>query len=155
NEVIAQLRQEEFQARLAALQGQLDRARADLLASRSGVRPEERLRLESQVRSARAQLTNARAEVGRSAQLLRSGTISRVEFDRAETAYHVAQENYQDALQRLEQGTVGRAEDIQAREAEVRGLEGRVVELNIQLQDSTLRAPYDGVIAQRFVEQGQ
>jgi RND family efflux transporter MFP subunit len=30
-----------------------------------------------------------------------------------------------------------------------------VVEANIQLADSTLRAPYDGVIAQRFVEEKQ
>jgi membrane fusion protein, multidrug efflux system len=37
NEVIAQLRQDEFQARLRALQGQLDRARADLQALRAGV----------------------------------------------------------------------------------------------------------------------
>lgn len=155
DELIAQLRLEEFQARLAALQGQLDTARANLLAARSGARPEERLRLESQVRAAGAELTNARAEFGRSSQLLRSRTISRVEFDRSETSYRVAQENYQAALQMLEQGTMAREEDIQAREAEVRGLEGRVVEANIQLQDSTLRAPYDGVIAQRFVEQGQ
>ena len=34
----------------------------------------------------------------------------------------------------------------------MRALEGRVVEANIHLRDSTLRAPYDGVIAQRFVE---
>ncbi|MFM9718787.1 HlyD family efflux transporter periplasmic adaptor subunit, partial [Streptomyces galilaeus] len=46
-------------------------------------------------------------------------------------------------------------EDIYAKEAEVRGLEGRVVEANIQLEDTTLRAPYDGVVAQRFVEQNQ
>ena len=50
---------------------------------------------------------------------------------------------------------IARQEDIEAQEAEVRGLEGRVVEANVQLKDSTLRAPYDGVIAQRFVEQGQ
>ena len=60
NDVIAQLRQEDVQARLAALSGQLDRARADLQASRAGVRPEERQRLEAQVRSAEASLTNAR-----------------------------------------------------------------------------------------------
>ena len=30
-----------------------------------------------------------------------------------------------------------------------------MVEANIQLEDSTLRAPYDGIIAQRFVEEGQ
>lgn len=155
DQVIAQLRPDEFRARLESLQGQLDRARANLQASRAGVRPEEKLRLEAKVRSVGAQLANAQAEFNRSAQLLRSRTISHLEHDRAETALRVAQENYNAALQTLEQGTVGREEEIQANEAEVRSLEGRVVEASIQLDDTTLRAPYDGVIAQRFVEQGQ
>ena len=155
NDVIAQLRQEDFEARLAALRGQLDRARADFQAANAGARPEERQRLEAQVRSAEASLTNTRTEFGRARQLLNSRTISRVEFDRAETTYRVAQENLEAARQTLDQSAVGREEDILAREAEVRGLEGRVVEANLQLADSTLRAPYDGVIAQRFVEQGQ
>jgi membrane fusion protein, multidrug efflux system len=155
NQVIAQLRPDEFQARLSALQGQLDRARADLQALRSGARPEERLRLEAQKRAAEARLVNARAELDRFSQLLRSRTISRLEFDRYQTEYHVAEQNYQAARQTFEQGTIAREEDIQAKEAEVSGLEGQVVEANLQLEDSTLRAPYDGVIAQRFVEQGQ
>lgn len=155
NEVIAQLRQEEFQARLDALGGQLDRARADLQASLAGARPEERMRLESQVRSTQASMVNARTEYNRATQLLRSRTISRVEFDRAETNYRVAKENLEAARQTLDQSAIGREEDVQARQADVRGLEARVVEANLQLADSTLRAPYDGVIAQRFVEQGQ
>ena len=155
DEVIAQLRPDEFQARLRALQGQLDRARADLQALRSGVRPEERLRLEAEMRAAEARLVNARAEFDRFSQLLRSRTISRVEFDRYETDYRVAEQNYQAARQTLEQGTIAREEEILAKEAEISGLEGQVVEANLQLEDSTLRAPYDGVIAQRFVEQGQ
>ena len=155
NDVIAQLRQDEFQARLKALQGQLDAARADLQALRAGVRPEERLRLEAQVRAANAELVNARTQFGRTSQLVRNRAIPRVEHDRAETSYHVAQENYKAARQTLEQGTIAREEEIWAKEAEVRGLENRVVEANLQLEDSTLRAPYDGVIAQRFVEEGQ
>ena len=155
NEVIAQLRQDEFQARLKALQGQLDAARADLQALRAGVRPEERLRLEAQVRAANAELVNARTQFGRTSQLVRNRAIPQVEHDRAETSYHVAQENYKAARQTLEQGTIAREEEIWAKEAEVRGLENRVVEANLQLKDSTLRAPYDGVIAQRFVEEGQ
>src|SRR5271165_3492917 len=155
NEVVAQLRQDEFQARLRALQGQLDRSRADLQALRAGVRPEERRRLEADVRAAEAKLANARAEFVRFTQLLRNRVISRAEFDRVETAYTVAQQSYQAARQTLEQGTIAREEDILAKEAEVSGLEGQVVEANLQLEDSTLRAPYDGVIAQRFVEQGQ
>jgi len=100
-------------------------------------------------------MVNARTEYNRATQLLRSRTISRVEFDRAETSYRVAKENFEAARQTLDQSAIGREEDVQARQADVRGLEARVVEANLQLADSTLRAPYDGVIAQRFVEQGQ
>jgi RND family efflux transporter MFP subunit len=154
-EVIAQLRQDEFQARLKALQGQLDQARAGLQALQSGERPEQRLRLEAQVRAAQAKLANARTEFNRYDQLLRSNAASRSDFDLAQTAYRVAREDHKAAVQMLEKGTIARQEDIEAKEAEVRGLEGRVVEANIQLEDSTLHAPYDGVIARRFVEQNQ
>jgi RND family efflux transporter MFP subunit len=154
-EVIAQLRQDEFQARLKALQGQLDQARAALTALRSGERPEERMRRESQVRAAEARLANAKAEFDRQAQLLRRNAGSRGDFDAAEKVYRVSQEDLKAARQLLEKGTIARAEDIEAQEATVRGLEGQLVEASIQLEDSTLHAPYDGVIAQRFVEQGQ
>ena len=151
-EVIAQLRDDEFRARLQTLQGQLDQARAALRSLQAGERPEERLRRETQVRAAEARLANARLESERNASMLRTQAISRQECDRGETAYQVAQEDYKAALQMLEMGTIGREEDIEAREAEVRALEGRVVEANIQVNDTTLRAPYDGVIARRFVE---
>jgi RND family efflux transporter MFP subunit len=154
-ELIGQIRQDEFRARLTTLQGQLDRARASLLALQAGERREEQLRRESQVRQAAARLANARAELDRASRLVQSRTIARADFELTETAYRVAIEEHQAALQLAEKGTVGREEDILAAEAEVRSLEGRVVEANVQLQDTTLNAPYDGVIAERFVEQGQ
>ena len=151
-EVIAQLREDEFRARLQTLKGQLEQGRAALRAVQAGVRPEERARLEAQVRAAEARLANARAESERNARMIQTQAISRQEFEQGETAYRVAQEEYQAALHTLEMSRSGRQEDIEAREAEVLGLEGRVVEANIQLDESTLRAPYDGVIARRFVE---
>lgn len=155
DQVIGELRQDEFKARLKALQGQLDRARAALAALKAGERPEERLRREAQVRAAEARLANTRAVAERSRSLLPRGAASRQQVDADEAAYRVAEEDLQSARQLLEKGAIGREEDIQASEAEVRGLEGRVVEANIQLRDTTLRAPYAGVIAQRFVEEGQ
>jgi RND family efflux transporter MFP subunit len=155
NELIAQLRQEEFQARVQAVQGQLDQARAALNALRAGERPEERLRREAQVRAAEARLANARTEYERFGRMIQLKAVPRADFDRAETNYRVAQEDYKAALQILEQGTTARPEDIQAQEAQVRVLESRLGEANVDLKDSTLRAPYDGVIARRFVEQGQ
>jgi RND family efflux transporter MFP subunit len=154
-ELIGQIRQDEFQARLTSLQGQLDRARATLTAILAGERQEEQLRRQSQVSAAQARLANARATLDRSTTLLARGGASRAQVEADETAYHVAEEDLQAARQLLEKSMIGREEEIEAQEAEVRGLEGRVVEANIQLQDTTLNAPYDGVIAQRFVEEGQ
>jgi RND family efflux transporter MFP subunit len=155
NDIIAQLRQDEFQARLQAAQGQRDQAQAALNALRQGERPEERLRRESQVRAAEARMANARTEFERHARLIRSNAVSRADYERAETAYRVAQEDHRAARQVLEQGTIARQEDIEAQEAQVRVLESRLVEASLQLADSTLRAPYDGVIARRFVDVGQ
>ena len=126
-ELIAQLRPDEFQARLKIAQGQLDQARAGLTALRSGERPEQRLRLESQVRAAAAKLANAKTEYERAAQLIQSNAIARAEYDRYTTSYRVAQEEHQAAVQMLEKGLTAREEDVEAKEAEVRGLEGRVV----------------------------
>jgi membrane fusion protein, multidrug efflux system len=154
-ELIGQLRQDEFEAQLKALQGQLDQARATLRALQSGERPEQILRLDAQVRAAEAKLANARADFDRDLRLLRSGAVSREAYDRSEAGFRVAQEDLKAARQMREKGTIAREEDLEAQEAVVRGLEGQVVEANLRLEDSTLRAPYDGVIAQRFVEQGQ
>jgi RND family efflux transporter MFP subunit len=154
-EVIAQLRQDEFQARLTALQGQLDRARAALRALQAGERVEQRQRLEAQVRATEARMANARADFERNSRLRNSGAVSREEFDQSQTAYRVAQQEHRAAVQQMEKGTIAREEDIDAQEAEVRGLEGRVVEAQLHLTDSTLHAPYDGVVAQRFVEANQ
>ncbi len=154
-ELIGRLRRDEFQARLTALQGQLDQAKAELAALRLGERPEERMRRQSQLRAAEARLANARTDYDRHVQLLQRNAVTRAAYDLAETSYRIAQEEHQAALQLVAKAEIGREEDIQAQEALVRGLEGRVVEANLQLEDCTLRAPYDGVIAQRFAEQGQ
>jgi RND family efflux transporter MFP subunit len=154
-EVVAQLRQDEFQARLKSVQGELDQSRATLSALRLGERPEERLRREAQLRAAEAKLANAKTEFERYGRLVKTSAVSRAEYELSETAYRVAQEDQKAALQLVEKGGISRKEDIDAQEAQVRTLEGRLAEVNIQLRDSTLRAPYDGVVAQRFVEENQ
>jgi membrane fusion protein, multidrug efflux system len=154
-EVIGQLRQDEFQARVETAQGQLDQARATLKALESGERSEEQLRREAQLRAAEAKLENTRTEFERYARLLRSSAVSRSDYELAETAYRVAQEEEKADRQLVEKGAVARKEDIEAQEAVVRGLEGKLSEANLQLSDTTLRAPYDGIIGQRLVDEGQ
>jgi membrane fusion protein, multidrug efflux system len=116
--VIAQLRQDEFQARLQTAQGTLAQARAQLGAVES-------------------RLTNTKTESERYGRLVDSTAVSRSDYDSAQTAYQAAQQDYN------------------AQQATIHGLEGRVAEAKLQLADSTLRAPYDGVVAQRLVDVGQ
>jgi len=116
--MIAQLRQDEFQARLQTVQATLDQARAQLGASES-------------------KLSNAKTESDRFGRLVDSNAVSRSDFDQAQTSYRAAQEDYN------------------AQQAAIRGLEGRVTETKLQLGDSILRAPYNGVVAQRLVDVGQ
>jgi len=154
-EMIAQLRQDEFEARLKSAQGQLDQARATLKALESGERSEEQLRRESQLRAAGAKLENTKIEFDRYARLLQSSAVSRSDYDLAETNYRVAQEEEQASRQMVEKGAAARKEDIEAQEGVVSGLEGKLSEADLQLRDSTLRAPYEGIIAQRLVDEGQ
>jgi RND family efflux transporter MFP subunit len=154
-DLIAQLREEEFRARLKALQGELDQARAVLQALRAGERPEERLRREAQVRAAEEKLAHARTEYNRERRLMANRATSPENLERARTTLRVAQQEFEAARQVLEKASIAREEDIQGKEATVRGLEARVVEANLQLEDCTLRAPYDGAIARRFVEPNQ
>jgi len=153
-QIVAQLRLAEFQARLETVQGQLDQSRAALDALRMGESPEE-LQLETQERVAGLVLANAQKEFDRYARLVRLGDVSRQEYERAETNFRVAQEEHNAALQLLGKGRTTRKEDVEAQEGTVRGLGGQVAEAKLQLEDSTLRAPFDGVIAQRFVDEGQ
>lgn len=154
-DIIAQLRQGEFEARVKSLQGELGQARANLSALRMGERPEEIRRREAQVRATESRLATTRMVYERNKALVPRRGVSQQELEQSESAYRIAQEENTAAIELLQKGTRGREEDIEALEAQVRGLEGRVVETRFQLEDSTLKAPYDGVIAQRFVDQGQ
>src|SRR5262249_8722963 len=100
-------------------------------------------------------LENAKTEFDRYARLLDSRAVSRSDYDLAETAYKVAQEEQKAAQQIAEKGGIARKEDIEGQEAAVRGREGPLSGASRQPRDSTLRAPYDGMMAQRLVDQGQ
>jgi len=154
-DLIAQLRQEEFEARQNSLQSQLEQAQVELGALQAGVRPEERLRLEANVRASEARVANAKAQYDRFADLVKTDAVSRSEFESMQTTYRIAQEELKSARQQLEQGTTGRPEDIEAKRAAIRGLQSRVREATVQLEDSTLNAPFAGVVARRFVEESQ
>lgn len=97
-----------------------------------------------EVLSAAARHTEAEQQLERARRLSARNLVSREELERAETQLQTAKAAHETAVAAERQL---RAE-IAAREAALRGA-------TRELQDAVIRAPFDGVVAERMVSQGQ
>ena len=80
-DVIASIDPRDFQAALDTNQGNLERAKANLLAMERGARPEEIEQLKAAVTQAEASYKQASAEHERNANLVTTGAVSKSDFD--------------------------------------------------------------------------
>jgi multidrug efflux pump subunit AcrA (membrane-fusion protein) len=155
-DVIASLDPRDFQAALDSAQGKLSVAQAELSAMQRGARPEEVQQLKASVAAAEAASRQASAEHERNAKLLSSRVITQSDFDislahRDRTAAQLAK-----AKEDLNIGLKGaRPEDLEAKRSEIRALEAAVENAKNQLDYAVLRAPFDGNVAARYVENFQ
>lgn len=155
-DVIAAIDPKDFQAALDSNQGNLERARANLLAMERGARPEEIEQLKAAVAEAEASYQQASAEHERNAKLLPSKVVTQSTFDlslarRDRTAAQITK-----AKEDLNIGLRGaRPEDLDAKRAEIKALEAAVANAKNQLDYATLQAPFDGSVAARYVDNYQ
>lgn len=114
------LQEELARARIAEARSTLA-AREEWLAElRAGSRRQELQRAHAEVREAKAVMENAQADVRRLDYLYREGGIAEQARDAARTAFQVAVERHQSALERLDLTAEGpRREEIRRAEAEV------------------------------------
>lgn len=153
SEAIAQLDKREFEAAVARLESQREQATAQLTAMQSGARSEDLAALQAKVNAAKAQLEKQRAQIDRFQQLVNQGSIARADFEKERAKLTSDEANLDVARQELKKAQVGaRAEEVEAQEAAIRDLETQLSEARADLADTTLRAPFDGIIASRNVD---
>lgn len=151
--VVARLDVRDFQNRVNAAESDLQQAQAQLAEMQAGARPEDRLKLDSQVAEAKALYEQAAAELNRSRQLLRTGAEDRSSYDRNVAIHEARRQSYFQAVKDREIGLTGaRSEEVDAQLARIASLESQRQAALDAFDDATLRAPYTGVIAQRYVE---
>ncbi len=152
-DVIAQLDQRPFIAALEQLNSQRDQAQAQLDALQTGARDEEIAALEAAVAAAQAQATQAKEQVERTRKLADRGVVAQAQLEQSEAAASVASAQLDAAREDLALARAGaRAEEIAAAQAALRGLDSQVRRAQDDLDDATLRAPFDGVVARRDIE---
>ncbi|WP_144057987.1 efflux RND transporter periplasmic adaptor subunit [Novipirellula maiorica] len=155
-DVIAAIDPRDFETALASNQANLDRANANLLAMERGARPEEIEQLKLDLTQAEASYEQAVAEHGRNERLIESGATSQTEFDISLARKKRTAAAVEDAKEALKIGMSGaRPEDIQAKRAEIRALDAAVKAAQNKLDDATLKAPFDGEISARYVDNFQ
>jgi multidrug resistance efflux pump len=155
-DVIAAIDPRDFQAALDSHQGNLERARANLLAMERGARPEEIEQLKAALEQAEASQKQADAEHARNAKLVVSGSVSQSEFDISLARAQRAAAEVRSAQEALNIGLKGaREEDLEAKRSEIRALEAAVANAKNQLAYAVLAASFDGEVAARYVDNFQ
>lgn len=155
-DVIAAIDPRDFQSALDTNQGNLERSRANLLAMERGARPEEIEQLKAAVTQAEASYKQAYAEHERNAKLVTTGAVSKSDFDISLARAERSAAEVKAAREDLNIGMKGaRPEDLEAKRAEIKALEAAVANAKNQLDYATLKAPFDGKVAARYVDNFQ
>lgn len=114
-------------AAVASAQAQLRSAKAQLKKAQAGARPQERIQVDWQVKSAKTNMDTAQAEYDRTQKLVAQGAIAASRLDQAQNALMAAQTQYNAALQNqalIKQGT--RSEDLMVAQEAVRAAQEAV-----------------------------
>ena len=153
---LAALDRSEMNARLAAAASQVAAARSRLAEMESGSRPEEIAQARARLRTAEERVSDSDRDLQRAGTLHEGGAISQEALDKARTALAVATANRDQAVEALalvEQGP--RAETIATQRALVQQAEASRAQVEAQLDQATLRAPFAGVVTVRHREPGE
>ena len=154
-QILAELDTQGLLAQKQELNAQLSQEQARLAELRSGPRPETIAAARANIRQLEAQLGLAQARLTRRETLYQEGAIAREQFDEVNSSVQSLQAELDAAQSNLEELLAGtRSEQIQAQEAVVKQLQASLASLAVDLNKSTLKAPFRGTVDNRLVDEG-
>lgn len=168
-QVIARMENRDFAAQLAQTRASLAQTQAQLALLQVGTRPEEIAQARANLAQDKAQLMQVLAHeqltqirLRRNTDLVVQGAISQDRFDEvqadeatAQATVAVAQATVQQAQARLAQLIHGnRVQEIDRARFAVQEAQNRLRVQEIQWQDSFVRAPFSGIVTQKYATAG-
>jgi HlyD family secretion protein len=154
-EVIAVLDDEPYRNQVASAAAQVESLRALLKLRETGNRPQEIAQARALVAEREVTANNAERSFKRSEQLLATKAVSLQDRDNAEASYREAEARLKSSKENLALLEAGfRAEDIAQAKANLQQAEAALATAELQVKDSVLTAPSDGVILTRAQEAG-
>jgi HlyD family secretion protein len=154
-QVLAALDPGYFEDAVNQARAALDVSKAQLARLKNGSRPEEIDQARAAVAERQVAVENARLDLTRYEQLVKTGGISRQTYDAARAALDQAQAQLRSARAAQRLTEIGpRPEDIQAGESRVSQARATLADARRRLDDARLLAPGDGVVQTRVREKG-
>lgn len=155
-QVLAELVNDEYRARVGAAEAELALRQAELRRTVNGAREQERREAEASMKAAKAVLDNAKSEAERRRGLADRNMISRDEAERYERGYLVARAQFEQATQHyLLIDANAREEDRAKAEAELASARAQLAEARAFLEKTYIRAPLDGVVLRKLRHDGE
>ncbi|MEO1616109.1 MAG: HlyD family efflux transporter periplasmic adaptor subunit [Planctomycetota bacterium] len=154
-EVLAILDQTHLDAKQQRIESELSAAKAKLKELVAGPRKQTVDAARARVDELAARVELAKVEARRQEELVPRGATSRSERDTAVFGLQADSSSLLAAkavLSELAEGT--RSEQIEEQRARCGSIEASLKELDAERSDATLRAPFDGLIEQRLVDEG-
>ncbi|MFK8185764.1 MAG: efflux RND transporter periplasmic adaptor subunit [Phormidesmis sp.] len=167
--VIGIMDSDQLAAQMAQNQASVAEARAQLNDALNGASETDIGQAEAALSISEAALADARArqalaadELDRSQQLFEQGAIARSDLDRAINDNRSATSGVNQALARIEEADMrlldqqngSDAEDIAQAEARLARARAQMQVIEVQMEDTAIRAPFAGIVTQRFAEEG-
>lgn len=153
--ILAKLDSSDLLARLSAAKSQITEAEAVLAELVAGPRVQTIDAARSDVSRLEAALALSQVTWNRERSLVHSSAISNQQFDETRFAVQQCEAALESAKQRLSELLEGtRKEQLAAQRARVEVLHGHVATLEVEITDAQITAPFDGIIAKRYVDEG-
>ena len=154
-QALARLDLRNLQSQRQQLLAQKARAEALLAELQTGARLEEIDSSQAAVRDLEQQLQLQAKQRERREYLYAQGAIAKEELDEfsfGEGALQARLNQAKSNLAELKNGT--RKEQVSAQQASVQQLEAQIAELDVNIDKSTLKAPFNGIVARRDLDEG-
>ncbi|MEB3163739.1 MAG: efflux RND transporter periplasmic adaptor subunit [Prochlorothrix sp.] len=168
-QLLALMDSRDVDAQLIQAEANLQQAQARLAELENGSRSEDINRAQAQVVQAQAQVAEAESRLAlaqqrlqRNQDLFAAGAIAQDDLDAAQTEQRQTQAQLnqtranlvasQQQLAQLQNGP--RPEAIAQAQAQVLAAQGQIMTLRVQKADTLIRAPFAGIVTQRYADPG-
>ncbi|MFN8673504.1 MAG: efflux RND transporter periplasmic adaptor subunit [Candidatus Sericytochromatia bacterium] len=154
-QILVKLDDSMLQAQLQSAKARLTNVEAQLKKIKNPNRNQDIATQKALIDQIQASLDNAKTTMDRFDNLYKQGAVSKADYDLRKTTYDTTEAQLRQAKERLSLMLEGsREEDIKIAEASVADTKAQIQQLNVQLSQTSIYAPDDGLIMERFAKLG-